>query len=284
MVESGDFKVGDAVFGDVVGVRTGSCAEYLVVDSRVLALKPTTLTHVQAAGAPLAGITALQCFEACHFERGGRVLITGGAGGVGTYAIQIAKHHYNASFVATTASAGKMDFVMGLGADAAYDYKGIGPEEYISKCLAGDVAFDCIIDCTGEAWKLRKLVRPGGGLVSILSYPTSEILNKWATESIGPGMSISPMILNSIWGLGSTLNFFTGAKAVINYLAIVDATFKHIITMPNKEAIHLLASLLESKAVVPQIDSEFDLYTQALDAVRRQESGRASGKVILRCV
>ena len=96
------------MFGDVVGLRTGGCSEYLVVDSRVITYKPKNLTHIQCAGAPLASITALQCFEAANCQKGGSVLITGGAGGVGTYAIQIAKGYYESSLVATTASAQRL--------------------------------------------------------------------------------------------------------------------------------------------------------------------------------
>ena len=225
--------VDNEVFGDVVGIRTGSCAEYLVVDSRVICLKPKNITHIQAAGAPLAGITALQCFEACHFKEGGRVLITGGAGGVGGYAIQIAKNYYKASYIATTGSSGKFSYLKQLGAHEVFDYHLTSPNDIVSVCQDKQIYFDCIIDCTGEAGKLVPLVKDSGGLVSILSYPTSEILNAWLDGSVGPGVSISPVITTAVWGLGSIVDFFTGAGAISNTLSYINATFKHIITIPN---------------------------------------------------
>mmetsp|Transcript_14930 Transcript_14930/g.24695 ORF Transcript_14930/g.24695 Transcript_14930/m.24695 type:complete len:375 (+) Transcript_14930:114-1238(+) len=99
-----DFAVGDAVFGDVRGLRTGTVAEYVVVDSCVLVRRPANLSHVQAAGAPLAGLTALQCFEEGNMKHSCSVLITGGAGGVGGYAIQIARKLYHCSCITTTAA------------------------------------------------------------------------------------------------------------------------------------------------------------------------------------
>jgi alcohol dehydrogenase len=282
-----DFKVGDEVFGDVVGIRTGTVAHYAVVDSRVIAKKPTNLTHVQAAGAPLAGITALQCLQAAHCskdkEGATSVLITGGAGGVGSYAIQIAKQHYKCAFVATTASAGaKMELCQKLGADRVFDYR----KENIAQVLREEgLKFDVIVDCTGEASKLAPFVKAGGGMASILSHPTSEILNAWLEGSVGPGVHISSLITSSVWALGRTVDVFTGARSISSALARNSggATFKHIITIPDKEVMHTLAELLQSGSVVPQVDSVYPL-TQAKEAALKLEEGHAAGKVIVTCI
>ncbi len=221
------------MFGDVVGIRTGTVAQFAVIDSRVLAHKPPNLSHAQAAGAPLAGITALQCFESAGMKQRGSVLITGGAGGVGTYAIQIAKALYDAAHIVTTASAGaKTDLVKSLGAHRVMDYR--DTSTYFVDVLKNEsAAFDCVIDCTGEASKLAPLVKPGGGLVSILSAPTSEIIRTWMDGSIGPGVSVSPIISGSIWLLGSSLNYFTGAQSLISSLTRKNASFSHVITIPT---------------------------------------------------
>ena len=218
----------------MLGLRTGGCAEYLVVDSRIIAHKPKNLTHIQCAGAPLAGLTALQCLTEAKCRKNCSVLITAGAGGVGTYAIQIAKHYFQASNVATTASTKKLEFVKKLGCDVVYDYQPKYPNDYITHCKQNKVTYDVIMDCTGEASSLVPLVAKGGCLVSILSYPTSAILNEWVAGSVGPGVSIPPIIASAVTGLGSVVNVFTGAWFISNSLSKINAKFRHVITIPTK--------------------------------------------------
>ena len=227
-----EFVVGDEVFGDVRGLRTGTVAEYVVVDESVTCRKPSNLSHVEAAGAPLAGITALQCLSAGHMPQGGSVLITGGAGGVGSYAIQIARKFYHSQFICTTASPGaKTDFVVRLGANKVVNYR---EESVVRVCEEAGLLFDCVIDCTGEVSRLVSLVKPGGGLVSILDCPTGEMLNKWINVSIGPGVSISTVVKGSVYVLGSGIDLFTGARNITNRLANIQATYQFIITTPDK--------------------------------------------------
>lgn len=228
-----EFVVGDLVFGDVRGLRTGTVAEYVVVDESITCRKPSNLSHEQAAGAPLAGITALQCFSAGHMPQEGSVLITAGAGGVGSYAIQIARALYKASLIVTTASGGaKTDFVMSLGAHRVVNYRA---ESVVDVCTSHGLLFDCIIDCTGEASRLTSLVKSGGGLVSILVCPTGEMLNKWVDMSMGPGVSIAPSISGTVRTLGNGVNLFTGAASLSTTLQKRGgATYKNIITTPDK--------------------------------------------------
>ena len=118
-----DFKVGDAVFArpdiDPIG-RNGSYAEYTAVKADKLALKPENVSFAEAAAVPLAGLTALQMLQQLQVSAGKKVLIQAGAGGVGIYAIQLAKKM--GAYVATTASQANHDFVVGLGADEVIDY------------------------------------------------------------------------------------------------------------------------------------------------------------------
>lgn len=274
-----DFALGDAVFGDVRGLRTGTVAEYVVVDSSVLVRRPANLSHVQAAGAPLAGLTALQCFEEGNMKHSCSVLITGGAGGVGGYAIQIARKLYHSSFITTTASAGsKTEYVETLGANRVLNYK----EDFVLQCEQEGEKFDCVVDCTGEAGRLVGLVAKGGSLVSILAHPTSEMLNQWVDSSQGPGVSISSVISGGLWLLGSAVDFFSGASALNSRLAATGGSFKFVITTPTRERLNVLRGLLEGGQVVPQIDSEWPL-SQAVEAARRLATGHARGKVIVNC-
>jgi NADPH:quinone reductase-like Zn-dependent oxidoreductase len=230
-----EFVVGDMVFGDVKGLRTGTVAEYVVVDESITCLKPSNLSHAQAAGAPLAGMTALQCFSACRMPQGGSVLITAGAGGVGSYAIQIARALYEASLIVTTASAGaKADLVTALGAHRAVNYRA---QDIVNVSQDEGWEFDCVIDCTGEAAHLAPLVKHGGGLVSILACPTGEMLNKWMEVSVGPGVTVASVISGSVRVLGSGVDLFTGAGSISSALQKRGgATYKFVITTPDKGA------------------------------------------------
>ena len=115
------FRPGDEVFGDIASSSSGSFAEYVAVSEMALALKPANLSFEQAAAAPLAGITALQGLrDQGHIQSGQKVLINGASGGVGTFAVQIAKV-FGAEVTAVT-STGKLDQALSLGADHVIDY------------------------------------------------------------------------------------------------------------------------------------------------------------------
>ena len=131
-----DFKVGDEVYVRVRrSTKYGALAEYIVCNLDECGHKPSNLTHVQAAAVPLAGLTALQALRRGNVTSGSKVLIPGGAGGVGTLGIQIAKRVLGAAFVATTASEGKgMEIVNKLGADRVVDYR----KEEVEDALAGE--------------------------------------------------------------------------------------------------------------------------------------------------
>ena len=116
------FKVGDAVYGSVFDLGAGSFAEFVAVPERAAALKPANLSFVQAAAIPMVGLSVWQAFhESMQLKRGQKVFITAGAGGIGTFAIQLAKQL--GATVGTTTSTGNIDLVRGLGADEVVDYK-----------------------------------------------------------------------------------------------------------------------------------------------------------------
>ncbi|XP_057866463.1 2-methylene-furan-3-one reductase [Cryptomeria japonica] len=167
------FKKGDEVYGDIqdftVGNprQVGTLAEFTVAEEHLLALKPTNLSFEEAASLPLALLTALQAFDSVDFQKGQSVFIVGGAGGVGTLAIQLAKHFFEASRIVSTSSAAKAEFVKSLGADLVVDYTKQSYEQI-------DEKFDFVFDTMGESFKSHVVAKEGGKIVDIASFPPHE--------------------------------------------------------------------------------------------------------------
>jgi NADPH:quinone reductase-like Zn-dependent oxidoreductase len=162
-----DVKVGDTVYGLASFCRDGSAAEYIAVRATDLAPKPKTLDHVQAASVPLAALTAWQAFfDHASISKGQRVLIHGAAGGVGTFAVQIAS--WIGAEVIATASATNHDFVGELGAHEVIDYTKVRFEDQLSD-------LDMVLDTVGGDTLDRSfgVLRRGGTLVSIVENPSA---------------------------------------------------------------------------------------------------------------
>ena len=159
-----DLKVGDAVYSRPDITKNGSYAEYMTVVADEVAIKPKSLSWQEAAGVPLAALTAWQALnEFTHVEAGERILIHAGSGAVGQFAIQLAK--LMGAIVYTTTSSKNTDLVLGLGADEAIDYH----EEDFSELSDLDVVFDTIGgDTLEKSWQTLKM---GGRLVSIVEPP-----------------------------------------------------------------------------------------------------------------
>lgn len=164
-------KVGDAVYSRPDIAKSGSYAEYQTVAADEVALKPTSLNWQEAAGVPLAALTAWQAlYETAKLEAGERVLIHAGSGAVGQFAIQLAK--LRGAYVYTTTSARNTDLVMSLGADQSIDYR----EEDFSELRDIDVVFDTIgAETQANSWQTLK---QGGRLVSITQDPDADIATK----------------------------------------------------------------------------------------------------------
>ena len=165
VVEVGDqvskFKIGDEVFSRPNGMQAGTIAEYAVIKEEELAIKPSNISHQEAASIPLVGLTAWQAMVTKgNLQKGQKILIHAGSGGVGTLAIQMAKHL--GAEVATTTSAVNAEMVKHLGADVVIDYKTQKFEEELSDY---DLVFDMM---GGEIMeKSFKILKKGGCLVSI---------------------------------------------------------------------------------------------------------------------
>nr|ABR16979.1 unknown [Picea sitchensis] len=170
VVEVGDgvskFKIGDEVYSDIQNFtagrpkQLGTLAQYTLVEEHLVAPKPTNLSFEEAASLPLAVLTAQEAFDIAKFEKGQSVFIVGGAGGVGSLAIQLAKHVYGASRIVSTASTGKLDFVKSLGADLVIDYTKQSYDQISEK-------FDFVFDTIGEAAKSHVVAKEEAKVLDI---------------------------------------------------------------------------------------------------------------------
>ena len=171
------FNAGDEVYGLNDWFSNGAQAEYCVVSPKALAPKPKTLRHTEAAVVPISALTAWQgLFEKGQLEKQQRVLIHGAAGGVGTFAVQLAR--WRGAHVTATASAGNLDFVRALGADVVIDYHATRFEDVVCDL---DVIFDGVGGETLErSWKILKKT---GRLVSIVGETTRAALSQRSRDA-----------------------------------------------------------------------------------------------------
>src|SRR5580700_170079 len=184
-----DLKVGDAVFGVLEAGREGAYAEKLAITAAIIAKKPDALSHVHAAAMALTGLTAVISIETTlKLQRGETILIQGGAGGVASFAIQLAKHI--GARVITTTSTANLDYVRGLGADEVIDYNAEDFTKVVHDC-------DAVFDTVGGdvALKSFAVLRPGGRAAFIASGPTAPKPERSDVTSLRPavGRSRAPL-------------------------------------------------------------------------------------------
>src|SRR6266849_5856818 len=159
------FKPGDQVYARPPQDRIGSFAELISMNEDAVAIMPKKLTMEEAASIPLVGLTAWQALiERANLKKGQKVLIYAGSGGVGTFAIQLAKHF--GATVATTTSTANLDLVKSLGADTAIDYKTTDFDKVLSN-------YDVVLNSLGTETlnKSLQVLKPGGKLISISGPP-----------------------------------------------------------------------------------------------------------------
>jgi NADPH:quinone reductase-like Zn-dependent oxidoreductase len=161
------FKTGDEVYGLADAQRGGTFAERVAIDAGLLAPKPRSVSHIEAASLALTGATALTAIETAEMGDGERILIHAGAGGVGGFAVQLARHHD--AWIAATCSAANKDYVTGLGADLAIDYKS---EDFAALLKEMDLVFDTM---GGETHRRSfAVLKPAGRMVYISAAPIHE--------------------------------------------------------------------------------------------------------------
>ncbi|WP_245298376.1 NADP-dependent oxidoreductase [Sinorhizobium sp. A49] len=251
------FVPGNRVFARMPKEAMGGLAEYAVVPETFLAKMPASIDFCTAAGVPLAGLTAMQALrDELHVGQGSRVFIPGGAGGVGTFAIQLAK--WLGAEVTTTASSRGRALVEELGADVVIDYTKGRFEEHLRDM---DGVFDLI---GGETLtKSFGVVKRGGKVVSVAGMPEPET----ARKDLDRGL-----FLRTLFWLASYRIRAIARKHGVSY--------RYLFMHPDGSELAELAGLIEAKAIRPVIDRVFPLMDVA-DAFAYLESGRAKGKVVV---
>jgi NADPH:quinone reductase-like Zn-dependent oxidoreductase len=251
------FRVGDRVFARVAKDRAGAFAEQACVDEDDAALMPRNLDFTAAAAVPLAGLTALQALrDELRVKPGQKVFISGGAGGVGTFAIQIAK--WLGAHVTTTASKRGEALVRSLGCDEVIDYtvQDISNEE-----CRFDAGFDLIGGKTLE--QMFEIMKPGTKIVSVAAVPEPQT----AIRDLGDRRALSAIFWLISYGIRSRAR-----RAGISY--------RYLFMHPSGSDLALLAELIEQGKLKATIDRTYPFakIPEALDYV---ESGRAKGKVVV---
>jgi len=176
-----DFKIGDEVYGqtDIRGGQFGSFTEMILMSPRFIAPKPDNLTHIEAASLPVVGVSALQALvDTIGLKKGQKILIHGGAGGIGTIAIQLAKHI--GAYVAATVSEKDRQYVKDLGADVVIDYKNQPFEDILHD-------YDAVLDNVGGETYLKsfQVLRKGGILVSKLPQEErKDLMDKYGVKAL----------------------------------------------------------------------------------------------------
>jgi NADPH:quinone reductase-like Zn-dependent oxidoreductase len=251
------FRVGDRVFARVAKDRAGAFAEQACVDEDNAAPMPRNLDFAAAAAVPLAGLTALQALrDELHVQPGQKVFISGGAGGVGTFAIQIAK--WLGAHVTTTASKRGEALVRSLGCDEVIDYT---VRDIASEQGRFDAGFDLIGGKTLE--QMFEIMKPRTRIVSVAGLPEPQT----AIRDLGGGR-----VLSAIFWLISGGIRFRARRAGVSY--------RYLFMHPSGSDLAVLAELIEQgklKAIVDRTYPFADI-AEALDYV---ESGRAKGKVVV---
>ncbi len=234
------FSIGEEVFG----VGRGAFAEFAAAREDKLAPKPSSLTFEQAAAVPISASTALQGLRLGRIEAGQQVLIIGASGGVGSYAVQLAKSY--GTEVTGVCSAAKADLVRSLGADHTIDYA-------TDDATDGSRRYDLILDIAGNTAlrRLRRALAPKGSLVIV------------GGESKG----------NITGGFGRSLRAPLVSLFVSQRLAMLVSNEGHADLAP-------LTDLIEAGKLTPSIDATYPL-DEAPDAMRQLEAGTVRGKVCI---
>lgn len=179
------FKAGDEVYGsaNILGGGSGALAEILATDAGKVAVKPANVSHAQAAALVVVGVSAIQALEQLHLGPGKKVLIHGGAGGIGSASIQYSKHL--GAYVATTIRAADNEFVSGLGADETIDYEQQKFEELLHDY---DAVFDTV---GGENYKRSfQVLKPGGIIISMNEKPDQELADQHRVSALYQSTSV----------------------------------------------------------------------------------------------
>ena len=250
------FRPGDEVYARPDKDRIGTFAEFIAMNERDVAIKPTQLSMEEAASIPLVGLTAWQALvEMANLQPGQKVFIQAGTGGVGTFAIQLAKHL--GATVATTASSANFELVKALGADVMIDYK---KEDFETMLHGYEVVLHSQDSETLD--KSLRVLKPGGTLISISGPPDPPF-----AEEVGVRWFVKPII--------RVLSFGARRKA-----KRLNVTYSFLFMRANGEQLSEITALIDEGMIRPVVERVFPFEStqKALDFV---EKGRTKGKAVV---
>lgn len=254
VVEKGDdvsdFEIGDLVYSRVPQEQMGTLAEYVAVTSVAVSKKPGNISFEEAAGLPLAGLTALQSLEFAGIKENDRILIHAGSGGVGSLAIQYAKA--KGAYVYTTTSTGNVEWVKELGADRVIDYK---TEDY--KTIVKDV--DIVYDTLGQEYTSEafQVVKQGGQVISVVGPLDEDTAHMF-------GMADYKL-----------------PEEIATLSADKEASYKFIFMHPDGSHLAEIKTMVEDEIIKPIVDTIYP-FTESIAAFTHLETGRAKGKIIIK--
>jgi alcohol dehydrogenase len=251
------FKVGDEVFTRPADYKIGAFAEYITVNENDVALKPSTITMAEAASFPLVALTVWQAIiEKAKLQKGQKVFIQAGSGGVGTVAIQLAKHL--GATVATTTSEANIDLVKSLGADVVIDYKTQDFETLLKD-------YDLVLNSQDEKTltKSMRILKPRGKVISISGPPDPTFAKE---------MGLS-------WFMRTAISFLS--KKVRKQAKNLAIDYSFLFMKANGTQLAEIGKLIEAGVIRPVVDKTFP-FDQTNEALSYVSSGRAKGKVIIK--
>lgn len=251
------FKVGDEVYARPADRRIGTFAELIAINEKDAAIKPKNLSMEEAASIPLVGLTAWQALiEKANLKKGQKVFIQAGSGGVGTFAIQLAKHL--GAFVATTTSEANIDLVKSLGADIVIDYKKDDFENILKD-------YDVVLNSqdTKTLEKSLRILKPGGKIISISGPPDPDFGKQ----------------INANWFLKMVFKFISaGVRKKAQNLGV---NFSFLFMRAEGKQLSLITQLIDSGIIKPVMDKVFP-FEQTNEAMAYVETGRARGKIVVK--
>ena len=251
------FKPGDEVYARPADGRIGAFAEFIAIKEADVAIKPKTITMEEAASIPLVGLTAWQALiEKAGLMRGQKVFIQAGSGGVGTFAIQLAK--YVGATVATTTSATNADLVRSLAADIVIDYK----REDFGNVLSD---YDVVLHSQDAAAleKSLQVLKPGGRLISISGPPDPDF-----ARALGASLMLKLIM--------RVLSSRVRAKAKRRHV-----NYSFLFMRANGDQLAEITALIDSGNIRPVVDRVFR-FESTDEAMAYVEAGRAKGKVVVK--
>ncbi|HDX9609762.1 TPA: NADP-dependent oxidoreductase [Bacillus toyonensis] len=252
-----NFKVGDEIYARPRKNKIGTFAEYIAIHEDDIALKPKNLSFEEAASIPLVGLTSYQALhDIMQLQKGQKILIHAGSGGVGTFAIQLAK--IMGATVTTTASEAGANLVTSLGADEIINYK---TEKFEDILKNYDAVFDTIGGATLE--KSFNIIKSGGNIVSVSGMPNARFGKEFGS------------------GFFKTLLFSLASKKLTALEKKHNAQYSFLFMKPSGDQLRTIANYIEAGQIQPVIDRVFP-FEDAQKAMEYSESGRAKGKIIVK--